>query len=134
MPSSKLSTVKTNNYCILQNWNTSRMKSAMARHYYKIHWSQDILRQRMISFGFHRLLELISSQNRNLTLCPIVMATMRFFSDLQLISRNDRSPYKTFVIPYKYTNSATKYEGGSESSVIGVITLLIDMIGCCIIH
>ena len=25
------------------------------------------------------------------------------------------------------------YEGGSESSVIGVITLLIDMIGCCII-
>ena len=26
------------------------------------------------------------------------------------------------------------YEGGSESSVIGVITLLIDMIGCCIIH
>ena len=26
------------------------------------------------------------------------------------------------------------YEGGSESSVIGVITLLIYMIGCCIIH
>ena len=26
-----------------------------------------------------------------------------------------------------------KYEGGSESSVIGVITLLIYMIGCCII-
>ena len=25
------------------------------------------------------------------------------------------------------------YEGGSESSVIGVITLLIDMINCCII-
>ena len=25
------------------------------------------------------------------------------------------------------------YEGGSESSVKGVITLLIDMIGCCII-
>ena len=25
------------------------------------------------------------------------------------------------------------YEGGSESSVIGVITLLIYMIGCCII-
>ena len=25
------------------------------------------------------------------------------------------------------------YEGGSESSVIGVITLLIDIIGCCII-
>ena len=25
------------------------------------------------------------------------------------------------------------YEGGSESSVIGVITLLIDMISCCII-
>ena len=25
------------------------------------------------------------------------------------------------------------YEGESESSVIGVITLLIDMIGCCII-
>ena len=25
------------------------------------------------------------------------------------------------------------YEGGSESSVIGVITLLRDMIGCCII-
>ena len=25
------------------------------------------------------------------------------------------------------------YEGGSESSVIGFITLLIDMIGCCII-
>ena len=24
------------------------------------------------------------------------------------------------------------YEGGSESSVIGVITLLIDIIGCCI--
>ena len=26
-----------------------------------------------------------------------------------------------------------KYEGGSEISVIVVITLLIDMIGCCII-
>ena len=26
-----------------------------------------------------------------------------------------------------------KYEGGSESSVIGVITLSIDMIDCCII-
>ena len=25
------------------------------------------------------------------------------------------------------------YEGGSESSVIGVITLLIYMVGCCII-
>ena len=25
------------------------------------------------------------------------------------------------------------YEGGSESSVIGIITLLINMIGCCII-
>ena len=25
------------------------------------------------------------------------------------------------------------YEGGSESSVIGVLTLLIDIIGCCII-
>ena len=25
------------------------------------------------------------------------------------------------------------YEGSSESSVIGVITLLIDVIGCCII-
>ena len=25
------------------------------------------------------------------------------------------------------------YEGGSESSVIGVITLLINIIGCCII-
>ena len=25
------------------------------------------------------------------------------------------------------------YEGGSESSVIGVKTLLIDMIGCCLI-
>ena len=25
------------------------------------------------------------------------------------------------------------YEGGSESSVIGVLTLLIDMIDCCII-
>ena len=25
------------------------------------------------------------------------------------------------------------YEGGSESSVIGVITLLIYMIGCCVI-
>ena len=25
------------------------------------------------------------------------------------------------------------YEGGSESSVIGAITLLIDIIGCCII-
>ena len=24
------------------------------------------------------------------------------------------------------------YEGGSESSVIGVITLFIDIIGCCI--
>ena len=24
------------------------------------------------------------------------------------------------------------YEGGSESYVIGVITLLIDIIGCCI--
>ena len=31
-------------------------------------------------------------------------------------------------------NSETlQYEGGSESSVIGVITLLIYMIGCCII-
>ena len=27
----------------------------------------------------------------------------------------------------------TYYEGGSESSVIGIITLLINMIGCCII-
>ena len=27
----------------------------------------------------------------------------------------------------------TIYEGGSESSVIGVISLLIDMIDCCII-
>ena len=26
-----------------------------------------------------------------------------------------------------------EYEGGSESSVIGVVTLLIDMIDCCII-
>ena len=26
-----------------------------------------------------------------------------------------------------------RYEGGSESSVIGVITWSIDMIGCCII-
>ena len=26
-----------------------------------------------------------------------------------------------------------EYEGGSESSVIGVLTLLIDMIDCCII-
>ena len=78
------------------------------------------------------MLELISSRNRNLTLCPIVMATLRFFSDLRLISRNDRSPYKTFAIPYKKTSSAIKYEGGSESSVIGVITLLIDMIGCFI--
>ena len=26
-----------------------------------------------------------------------------------------------------------QYEGGSESSVIGIITLLINMIGCCII-
>ena len=26
-----------------------------------------------------------------------------------------------------------RYEGGSESSVIGVITLLIYMMGCCII-
>ena len=26
-----------------------------------------------------------------------------------------------------------KYEGGSESSVIGSINLLINMIGCCII-
>ena len=25
------------------------------------------------------------------------------------------------------------YEGGSESSVIGVITLLINIIGCCIL-
>ena len=33
--------------------------------------------------------------------------------------------------PTKPINKA--YEGGSESSVIGVITLLIDMIGCCII-
>ena len=26
------------------------------------------------------------------------------------------------------------YKGGSESSVIGVITLSIDMIGCCITY
>ena len=28
---------------------------------------------------------------------------------------------------------SVEYEGGSESSVIGIITLLINMIGCCII-
>ena len=33
----------------------------------------------------------------------------------------------------KFKGSFYCYEGGSESSVIGVITLLIDMIGCCFI-
>ena len=33
----------------------------------------------------------------------------------------------------KYLLQTLRYEGGSESSVIGVITLLIDIIGCCII-
>ena len=33
----------------------------------------------------------------------------------------------------KFNNNTPYYEGGSESSVIGLITLLIDIIGCCII-
>ena len=33
----------------------------------------------------------------------------------------------------KHVHEKYMYEGGSESSVIGVITLLIDMIGCCFI-
>ena len=33
---------------------------------------------------------------------------------------------------FTYFNNKCNYEGGSESSVIGVITLLIDIIGCCI--
>ena len=45
---------------------------------------------------------------------------------------------RTFLLA-KYRNdwnfetSEMYNEGGSESSVIGVTTLLIDMIGCCII-
>ena len=32
-----------------------------------------------------------------------------------------------------HPNARNVYEGGSESSVICVVTLLIDMIDCCII-
>ena len=38
-----------------------------------------------------------------------------------------------FVKESGFVNESVCYEGGSESSVIGVITLLIDIIGCCII-
>ena len=38
----------------------------------------------------------------------------------------------TIYIKHNY-DILTAYEGGSESSVIGVITLLINIIGCCII-
>ena len=41
-----------------------------------------------------------------------------------------------YLLVKKYEDDKTYcslYEGGSESSVIGIITLLINMIGCCII-
>ena len=37
------------------------------------------------------------------------------------------------ITPHENFCSYSLYEGGSESSVIGVVTLLIDIIGCCII-
>ena len=41
---------------------------------------------------------------------------------------------ETYVVVWSLRKHAhVIYEGGSESSVIGVITLLIDMIDCCII-
>ena len=39
---------------------------------------------------------------------------------------NDRKAFFT-------SSDQSRYEGGSESSVIGGVTLLIDMIDCCII-
>ena len=44
--------------------------------------------------------------------------------DTQIIT----SPIRNNIEPIPYL-----YEGGSESSVIGDVTLLIDMIDCCII-
>ena len=44
----------------------------------------------------------------------------------------DLSSYRCVTI-YLQIARLICYEGGSESSVIGVLTLLIDMIDCCII-
>ena len=38
-----------------------------------------------------------------------------------------------FQYAISYFDCQVRYEGGSESSVIGVITVLIDMMDCCII-
>ena len=56
-----------------------------------------------------------------------------FLSDLCLIR-----PFREAAVEQKFVNTIFRmfrreYKGGSESSVIGVITLLIDIIGCCII-
>ena len=61
--------------------------------------------------------------------CSIVIKeTCRSFVTLSVT----HTCYPEITSPH-YENLPMQYEGGSESSVIGVITLLIDMIGCCII-
>ena len=49
-------------------------------------------------------------------------------------SKNSFNPEYRFLLVTHNSQAISQwlYEGGSESSVIGVITLLIDIIGCCI--
>ena len=54
-----------------------------------------------------------------------------FFFFFFLIENNEN--VQTLVLQNARLLTFCAYEGGSESSVIGVITLSIDMIGCCII-
>ena len=56
------------------------------------------------------------------------------FSHVMLLHSQFYLFFKITLISVRSRSNGVLYEDGSESSVIGVITLLINMIGCCIIY
>ena len=72
---------------------------------------------------------LTHSKSKSKSKCKVIIKTnVYMIASYKILQKHD-----CVFCNYKYIDYVHSYEGGSESSVIGVITLLIDIIGCCII-